>query len=305
MPQEHIFRWELWQGYLDTLSNLRDLLIEIRNKDFAPQIKEINKQIHSLSAEILKVRPLTDRWYALFLKASGPFWQHISNQLVELVKLPSSAFDQKALGKLQEVASQIENQHIAVQRTITELVPWIPLFETIPDPLKSSPYVQNLENIKNCLPNNLSISQIHDQVKAALPYIFALRNEFTQENLSRETPQHPTPLSGDGQEEWVLEWLDQLTTALSHADLNAKLLINQFNQISDQSEQFLQEMDFRFLYHPTRRIFHIGYNMDAGVLDKNYYDLLASEARIASVIAIAKGDVPQSHWLYLGRPLPR
>jgi cyclic beta-1,2-glucan synthetase len=303
MPHEQIFRWALWHGYLDTLSNLSDLLNEIRNKDFAPQIKEINKQIRSMHAEILKVRPFTDRWYALFLKASGPFWQQISQQLVELIKLPSSAFDQKALGKLQEVASQIENQHVAVQRTISELFPWIPLFETIPEPLKSSPYVQTLENLKNCLPNNLSIMQILTQVKAALPYLFSLRNEFTQENLLLKTPQDQTPLNEALQDEWVLAWLDQLTTALSHAESNAAALIKQFNQISARCEQMIQEMDFRFLYHPTRRIFHIGYNIDAGVLDKNFYDLLASEARIASLIAIAKGDVPQSHWLYLSRPI--
>ena len=65
------------------------------------------------------------------------------------------------------------------------------------------------------------------------------------------------------------------------------------------------EMDFQFLYHPQRRVFHNGFNLDTGQLDNNYYDLLASEARIASIIALAKGEVPQSHWLQLGRPLTR
>ncbi|HSJ88151.1 MAG TPA: glucoamylase family protein [Anaerolineales bacterium] len=62
-------------------------------------------------------------------------------------------------------------------------------------------------------------------------------------------------------------------------------------------------MNFNFLYDPNRRVFHIGYNAESGRLDPNYYDLLASEARIASLIAIARGDVPQNHWLYLARPL--
>ncbi len=64
-------------------------------------------------------------------------------------------------------------------------------------------------------------------------------------------------------------------------------------------------MDFQFLYQNQRRVFHIGFNLDIGELDQNYYDLLASEARIASIIAIAKGDVPQSHWLHLSRPVRR
>jgi cyclic beta-1,2-glucan synthetase len=64
-------------------------------------------------------------------------------------------------------------------------------------------------------------------------------------------------------------------------------------------------MRFDFLYDRRRRIFAIGYRMaDAegpGRLDASFYDLLASEARLASFVAIAKGDVPQHHWFHLGR----
>jgi len=66
---------------------------------------------------------------------------------------------------------------------------------------------------------------------------------------------------------------------------------------------FVRAMDFGFLYDAHRQVFHIGYGVSAGRLDHNYYDLLASEARIASLIAIAQGDVPPSHWLHLARPI--
>ena len=66
-------------------------------------------------------------------------------------------------------------------------------------------------------------------------------------------------------------------------------------------------MNFRFLFDPKRQLFAIGYRLpDAdgpGRLDASYYDLLASEARLASFIAIAKGDVPEMHWFHLGRPV--
>ncbi len=64
-------------------------------------------------------------------------------------------------------------------------------------------------------------------------------------------------------------------------------------------------MDFKFLFDDQRQVFHIGYNATTERLDTSFYDLLASEARLASLIAIAKGDVPQSHWLHLGRPVTR
>ena len=64
-------------------------------------------------------------------------------------------------------------------------------------------------------------------------------------------------------------------------------------------------MSFGFLYDRERQLFSIGYRLadvaGPGRLDTSYYDLLASEARLASFFAIAKGDVPQSHWFRLGR----
>jgi cyclic beta-1,2-glucan synthetase len=66
-------------------------------------------------------------------------------------------------------------------------------------------------------------------------------------------------------------------------------------------------MDFRFLFDRKRQLLAIGYQAAdrdvAGRLDPSYYDLLASEARVASFLAIAKGDVPETHWFHLGRPV--
>lgn len=61
-------------------------------------------------------------------------------------------------------------------------------------------------------------------------------------------------------------------------------------------------MDFAPLYDRSRRLLHIGLHVDSGQLDRGHYDLLASEARLASLVAIAKGDVPAEHWQALGRP---
>jgi cyclic beta-1,2-glucan synthetase len=60
-------------------------------------------------------------------------------------------------------------------------------------------------------------------------------------------------------------------------------------------------MDFGFLVDPDRRLLSIGYRDADGTLDPSCYDLLASEARLASFVAIAKGDVASRHWFRLGR----
>ena len=62
-------------------------------------------------------------------------------------------------------------------------------------------------------------------------------------------------------------------------------------------------MDFSFLFDNSQKLFAIGYRAADGSLDSNCYDLLASEARLTSFIAIAKGDVPSAHWFRLGRAL--
>ena len=62
-------------------------------------------------------------------------------------------------------------------------------------------------------------------------------------------------------------------------------------------------MDFEFLLDPQRRLLSIGYRVAEGTLDPSCYDLLASEARLASFFAIAKDDVPSRHWFRLGRPV--
>ncbi|MBN8757030.1 MULTISPECIES: GH36-type glycosyl hydrolase domain-containing protein [Variovorax] len=61
-------------------------------------------------------------------------------------------------------------------------------------------------------------------------------------------------------------------------------------------------MDFSGLYDAKRHLFHIGLRVEENVLDASYYDLLASESRLLSFLAIAKGDVPRRHWMALGRP---
>lgn len=77
--------------------------------------------------------------------------------------------------------------------------------------------------------------------------------------------------------------------------------------LAAQAEEQVRGMDFRFLYDPRRMLFAIGFRLGEGSapgkLDESYYDLLASEARLTSFIAIAKEDVPQTHWFRLGRPV--
>lgn len=65
------------------------------------------------------------------------------------------------------------------------------------------------------------------------------------------------------------------------------------------------DMDFSFLYEPSRKLFTIGYHPESFTADASFYDLLASEARLASFMAIARNDAPVEHWFRLSRALNR
>ena len=58
----------------------------------------------------------------------------------------------------------------------------------------------------------------------------------------------------------------------------------------------LAEMNYGFLYDPARHLMAIGYNVDERRRDSGYYDLLASEIRLCSFVAVAQGKVPQGAW---------
>ena len=86
------------------------------------------------------------------------------------------------------------------------------------------------------------------------------------------------------------------------AQLRARERIHQLERLAHVAGQF-SLMEYDFLYDRTRHLLSIGYNVDERRLDQGHYDLLASEARLCSFVAIAQGQLPQETWFALGRLL--
>tara|TARA_R110000868_G_scaffold198474_3_gene444845 strand:+ start:28781 stop:37135 length:8355 start_codon:yes stop_codon:yes gene_type:complete len=75
------------------------------------------------------------------------------------------------------------------------------------------------------------------------------------------------------------------------------------SSLAERARRLAFEMDFTLLMNPEKRLLTVGYRPESQEMDRSCYDLLASEARLASLFAIAKGDLPTEHWLRLGRPV--
>ncbi len=82
---------------------------------------------------------------------------------------------------------------------------------------------------------------------------------------------------------------------------NVEPLRQRLASLRDRSRNLAFSMDFTFLYRKDRRLLSIGYRVESKELDEACYDLLASECRLTSLFAIAKGDLPTEHWYRLGR----
>ncbi len=80
-------------------------------------------------------------------------------------------------------------------------------------------------------------------------------------------------------------------------------LAGRLEALAERTAEDVARMDFGFLFDPEQQLFAIGLQENTQTLDPAHYDLLASEARLASFLAIARHDVPVDHWFRLGRRL--
>jgi cyclic beta-1,2-glucan synthetase len=122
-------------------------------------------------------------------------------------------------------------------------------------------------------------------LEAAVAYVHCL-----SESIAKVGPASPLHVAAQELQARLPAALDRLTK------LEAEL-----KTIIDQSEHFAEVMEYGFLFVEARQLLSIGYDGSTHELHSACYDLLASEARIASFLAVAKGDIPQQAWFRLDR----
>lgn len=138
------------------------------------------------------------------------------------------------------------------------------------------------------------------------PSLTQLRAHYQAMLLAIETPRQPMQMTQGTQaldskhEALRVEWLTQLRSQIASA---ATWVDDQLARCTELAEQAsaMAFMEFDFLYDRTRHLLAVGYNLDDFRRDNSFYDLLASEARLGTFVAIAQGQLPQESWFALGR----
>ena len=113
----------------------------------------------------------------------------------------------------------------------------------------------------------------------------------------REAPTEPAETWNEEQ-----KFLTELCRCVREGGGHARQRLLALETLAAQSDE-MAAMDFTFLFDPARDLFSTGFNVSERRCDHSFYDLLASEARLCSYVAIALGQVPQDHWFSMGRLL--
>ncbi len=151
------------------------------------------------------------------------------------------------------------------------------------------------------LPLGKDAPDLRESALAAAPSLEALakgRVRGLSELLERRTRLTQLPAG-------LAEWLGQIEQEINVASARAAHALEQIDAVAGSIARFADETNFRFLYDDQRNLFAIGYRPGEPLEYSSHYDLLASEARLMSFVAIAKGDAPVQHWWHLGRPYGR
>jgi cyclic beta-1,2-glucan synthetase len=100
----------------------------------------------------------------------------------------------------------------------------------------------------------------------------------------------------------VADLLRQLDSLLRDREVDRDRWAATLRALAERADALVAAMDFGFLYDAERRLLRTGYRLDLATLEAGHHELLADQARLASYVAIAKGEVPEAHWGALARP---
>ncbi len=278
-----------WQGLLVLLDILAEVLQALEKNNPHASIESFEVELTSIYERVSAVQNQPSDWKMTLDWLSGEGWERVSRRLMELLE-SHPHLQRESLTELQ-LYLDLMYQHLQnMQRSLDLFAPWLKRLDAPTELIMQTPAWQDFRN--TLLAERPTLGQADDayeRIKIALAH-------FKAQLLDDEVPD---PVWN----ETARDWCQNLEDDLSSAHLTITPLLIGFRDLAAQANAAITAMDFRFLFNEHRQLFHIGYTPSAERLDPSYYDLLASESRIASLIAIAKGDVPQSHWQHLGRPV--
>ena len=168
----------------------------------------------------------------------------------------------------QKIILQIQQ----IKYELMVMVPWL-LLPQVPEKF------EHLVALLPAVPTNRDLSKIEENL------LHGILSSYAPENSPEEN-----------------DWLNNFRNHITESGRRAKELLLTVQQLALKVTE-LANMEYNFLYDKSQHLLSIGYNVDEQRRDNSFYDLLASEARLTTFVAIAQGKLPQESWFALGRQL--
>jgi cellobiose phosphorylase len=267
---------EVLSGLADTVRlALEDVIVD---RDALES--ETTSELRTTLQELLRRLRLEDPPSSL-----GSWWvtlQAISGSARALPALASSLAPRgpRGAGALERVRRSVADVSATIAGRVADIehfAPWSELLASLPNGVADGPHRETLAPLLSNVPSLVGLAEGLDGVLGALDAL--------------------------GLEPETAEWASALAAGIRGRRQTCVHLLAEARLAADMAREMWESTDFEMLYDRSRKVFSIGFNTAEGRLDSSFYDMLASECRLASYLAIAKGDVPQEHWFRLGRSI--
>jgi cyclic beta-1,2-glucan synthetase len=289
-------------GLSDTIAMMQHESVRLgafRQRTEVVTIKQLREEIEGCARIVSVELPRTlSEWAALFsalMKRTA--------EIDDIVAALSHEHGEENFTELRFWISACVRQTQACQRDMRILGMDVPAFSARLESFAVDFSGEALERLRGnalAIESVSSISRMAEEYEAALVNLAALRGEIKERRQSGSSDGTETVPESDAR---VADAAGSLEKSIEDGARACRNLLARLSKLAHGAEAIFEEMDFKFLLDEERKVFVIGYNVSAGRADNSYYDLLASESRLASFIAIAKGDALQGHWFHLGRQL--
>lgn len=293
LRNQDALRWAQFQALGDTFSVLHTLLVESMDK------KKVRPVVDPLGA-LISVLPALQgnpaQWTTALWMTIPQQWFAIANALMGVIENNLDDFEANDLHDIRLWIERANYQLDQMQKEVDQLLPWArflvnpPAFLTAPNlPEQVQAAWQSLQATVPAIPRLHNLPRMQRAFQEELGKLI---------EVLRRLPDPEQPGLQEAQ-----AWCNALNDSLALSMAVSQELQEEVEALRASMDKMFRNMQFGFLFDSMRKTFHIGYNFENARRDDSYYDLMASEARITSFVAIAKGDVPMKHWLHLGRPV--
>jgi cyclic beta-1,2-glucan synthetase len=286
-----------WEGLLDTL----DVLLEVIERRVQPpggaaRFAALRTCVERMREEAIALKGHRRAWGPSIARLLERGATELDQALLSVIAEGGEGLDPELLADLRVWSAEVPQHLEAMWRDIELCLPW-----EAPDarpPIAVAGHVrQELVEawaaFERCLPADPTLGELPSACASASAGL---------SRLEKQLDVLPDDVAGLVE---ARAWAQRLQEAIARAGNTARSILSTLDALAGHAGALFEAMDFAFLYDEGRRLFYIGHDVTADRRDAHHYDLLASEARLASFVAIAKGDVPEEHWLQLGRPLSR